>query len=311
MKKKLFTSLALAICLAPFAIHAQQDPMVSQYMFSSHFINPAYAGTHDFANITLLGRKQWVGFNGSPLTSFLSFDMPIETKNIGVGALLSIDRIGVTERTEAAGTFAYHLRLGEKAHLSFGLKGGVSYYRAKLTDLVVWDHNDQVFVNDINGKTLPVVGAGLYFYTERFYAGLSIPNVINFKPGTILNTTVNDAPLLERHYIGTIGYAIPAGKNLDIKPAILLKYVPNAPLQADLNLSFFFYKTLWVGAAYRTGDGLLGMFQYQATKNLRVGYSYDMAISKLQNYNSGSHEIMFAWDFVKVETLHYKSPRYF
>lgn len=308
MKK--FLSILLLL-VSPALVRAQQDPMVSQYMFSGHFINPAYAGSHPVANITLLGRKQWVDFDGAPFSSFLSFDMPVAKKRIGFGGLLSNDRIGVTERTDIAGTFSYHLPVGEKAKLAFGLRAGLLYYRAQLTKLTVWDQGDQVFASDINGKVLPGAGAGLYFYTQRFYAGLSIPNVINYKPETALSLTVNGSPLLERHYFGTVGYAIPAGKNLDIKPSLLVKYVNNAPVEIDYNLHFFFNKVFWIGASYRSKDGLVGMIEYQATKNLRAGYAYDMALTNLSKYNKGSHEIMIAWDFVKDESVRYKSPRFF
>lgn len=309
--KYFIRSFTFLVLLLPAMAAAQQDPMVSQYMFSGHFINPAYAGSHPYANVTLLGRKQWVGFSGSPFTSYLSFDMPIAEKHIGVGALVSNDHIGVTTRTEIAGTFSYHLRTSEKTKLALGLRGGISYYRAELSKLTVWDQGDQVFSSDINGKILPVCGAGLYFYSGRFYAGVSIPNVISYKSGTLLNMTSGESPDLERHYFGTIGYAIPAGKNVDVKPSLLVKYVTNAPVEIDYNLNVLFYKTLWVGGSYRSGDGLIAMAEYQATKNLRIGYAYDMSLTRLNKYNSGSHEIMVAWDFVKDETIRYKSPRFF
>lgn len=309
--KNLIRSFAIFAIFLPVLAEAQQDPMVSQYMFSGHFINPGYAGSHSYANLTLLGRRQWVGFEGAPFTTFLSFDMPVEKKHIGIGGLVSNDRIGVTDRTEATGSFAYHLRVTKKAKLSLGLRAGITYYRARLSKLTVWDGGDQVFSSDIKGKVLPVGGAGLYFYTERFYAGLSIPNVISYKPETFLEIGMNDVPRLERHYFGTIGYAIPAGENLDIKPSLLVKYAESAPVEIDYNLHFFFYKTLWVGASYRSGDALVGMVEYQATKNLRIGYAYDMSLTNMNKYNSGSHELMVAWDFVKDETIRFKSPRFF
>lgn len=303
--------LVLLICGAPLILSAQQDPMVSQYMFSGHFINPAYAGSHPYANITLLGRKQWVGFEGSPLTSFLSFDTPIKNTHLAVGALLSNDQIGVTKRTQISGTFAYHLHLSERARLSAGLSLGAQFYSAELSKLKIWDENDQVFTGDIAGKTLPVAGAGLYFYTRRFYAGMSIPNVISYKPGTTLYVSGIEAARLERHYFGTVGYAIPVTKNLDIKPSVFIKVVPKAPVSVDYNLHFFLYKMLWLGVSYRGGDGGVAMVEYQATKHLRVGYSYDMAFTNMRKYNSGSHEIMLAWDFVKDDGIRYQSPRFF
>jgi type IX secretion system PorP/SprF family membrane protein len=309
--KNLFYTLLFSLAIMPGIVHAQQDPMISQYMFSGHFINPGYAGSHPYANLTLLGRKQWVGFNGSPFTSYLSFDMPIENKRLGIGGLISADRIGVTNRTEVTGSVAYHLPVGPKAHLSLGLRAGVTHYNAFLNDLTYWDQSDEIFSSNVTSKFLPIAGAGLYFYTQRFYAGISIPNVISYKPETLLNAEMNNTPFLERHYIGNIGYAIPAGENIDIKPSILVKYVKNAPVEADYNLHVLFYKTLWIGASYRSGDAVVGMMEFQATKNLRIGYSYDITITPLRNQNSGSHEIMIAWDFVKDEDARFKSPRFF
>ncbi len=309
--KNLFTRiLVLLTCGAPLILSAQQDPMISQYMFSGHFLNPAYAGSHPYANITLLGRKQWVGFDGAPLTSYLSFDMPIKKEHIGVGALVSNDQVGVTKRTTLSGSFSYHLHLSERARLSAGLSMGAQFYSAELSKLKIWDTEDQVFTSDIAGKALPVAGFGLYFYTRRFYAGVSVPNVLSYKEGTALYVNNNIANI-ERHYFGTVGYAIPVTKNLDIKPSILVKAVPNAPVEFDFNLNFMIYKTLWLGAGYRQRDGGIAMIEYQATKNLRIGYAYDMAFTNLRRYNSGSHEIMVAWDFVKDNGIRYKSPRFF
>jgi hypothetical protein len=303
--------VAIALLLFGGTLAAQQDLMVSQYMFSGHFLNPAYAGSHDYANLTVLGRKQWVGFAGSPLSTYMSFDMPLKEKKIGFGGLISNDFIGVTNRTDVAGTFSYHLKIGAKAKLAVGIRAGVTYYTAKLSDLIYWDQQDAVFQNDIKGKVLPNSGLGVYFYLPRFYAGISVPNVINYKPGTAIALGITDAPHLERHYFATAGVVIPAGTNLEIKPALLVKYLPNAPIQADFNLNFLFYKTLWVGGSYRTGDGIQGMVEYQATEKLRVGYAYDFAFTSMNQYNSGSHEIMIAWDFIKEEKIRYRSPRFF
>jgi type IX secretion system PorP/SprF family membrane protein len=310
MKTKYIILFTLALFTGT-AMCAQQDPMVTQYMFSGHFLNPAYAGSHDYANLTVLGRRQWMGFDGAPFSSFLSFDMPISIKNIGVGGVVMNDNIGVTSRSEVAGTFSYHLKLSDKATLAVGLRAGVTYYRAKLTELQIWDQQDQVFMQNVNGKILPNSGAGIYFYMPRFFAGVSIPNVINYKEGTALALNIAGAPNLERHYYGTAGVVIPAGKNFEIKPSGLVKYVPGAPIEFDANINVLMYKTLWIGGSYRTNDGIQGIIEYQATPKLRIGYAYDIALTDLRRYNSGSHEIMIAWDFIKEEKIRYKSPRFF
>lgn len=296
----LFSSLAFA----------QQDPMASQYMFNGLYLNPAYAGSHQYYNVTALYRKQWVNFDGAPTTQILSVDGPLKNKNVGLGLLMSNDKIGVSKQSDFYGNFAYQVPLSSDLKLAFGLRGGGSYYRAELTKLTVWDENDQVFQSDINGEFLPNFGAGTYLYSEKLYLGLSAPHLLNYKPRTTFYVNKTDAPQLIRHYYLNGGYVFDHNQNVIFKPSFLLKYVTNAPMQADFNLNVLFHRLIWVGASYRTSDSFVGLLEIQATKKLRFGYSYDYPFNKLKSYNNGSHEIMVAYDF-GYNILKLKTPRYF
>jgi type IX secretion system PorP/SprF family membrane protein len=294
----------------PSMLFGQQDPMASQYMFNGLFINPAYAGSHQFYNITSLYRKQWVNFDGAPSTQILSVDGPLKNRNVGLGLLLSNDKIGVSKQTDFYGNYAYHINMGGGLKLSMGLRAGGSYYRAKLTDLTVWDENDEVFAKDINGEFLPNFGSGLYLYSSKLFLGLSVPHILNYKPRTTFYINKTDAPQLVRHYYLTGGYVFDQNENVIFKPSVLVKYVNNAPIQADFNLNVLFNKFLWVGASYRTTDSFVGILEVQANKKLRIGYAYDYPFNNLKKYTNGSHEIMIAYDF-GYNILKIKTPRYF
>ena len=288
---------------------AQQDAMVSQYMFSGMALNPAYAGSHKYANATFLARRQWGAMPGSPNTGFLSFDTPLANNKVGLGGVIVNDRIGVTNTTQLNGSYAYHLNVNETTKLSMGLSAGLSYYSAKLTDLTYWD-TDEVFQNDVRGAFLPNFGTGLYLYSKRYYVGVSIPHLINYDPTTTLNLKLDDVQKLVRHYYFNAGVAIELNEYLVLKPSFLIKYVPNTPIGFDLNTNLLINKTVWVGVSYRTNDAIIGIVEFLASEQLRIGYAYDFTVSDLRSYAGSSHELMVAYDFGK-EVVKMKSPRFF
>ena len=160
---------------------AQQDVLVSQYMFNHLLLNPAYAGTKDYMMASLLYRKQWVNFDGAPVTQVGSVHGPIGLTNFGWGALISNDKIGVTNRTDAYANGAYHIKLKNDLNLSVGIRAGGGYYSIKNSDLKYWDA-DKVFQSDKVSKFLPNIGAGAYLYSTKYYVGLSAPTLISYDP---------------------------------------------------------------------------------------------------------------------------------
>ena len=152
----------------------QQEVMISQYMFNGLVLNPAYAGTHPYWSTSVLHRSQWVGFDRAPVTQTLCIDGPIAKRKLGLGFTLTNDKIGLTKQMEAGANLAYKLFLGS-GNLSFGLRASVASYSADLTDAKIWDVEDPVYANNIQGELIPKVGFGAYYYTSKWYAGLSIP----------------------------------------------------------------------------------------------------------------------------------------
>lgn len=302
----------ILLLLTGLGLYGQQDILLSQYMFNQLVLNPAYTGSKDYVSTTLVHRSQWVGFEGAPVTQALSIHGPLPDRINAFGLMVANDHVGVTNRTDFFGSYAYHWKMTSKATLSLGLNGGISRYAARVQDLTIWDPNDELFTGGTRTNVLPNAGVGAYFYTPRFYAGLSVPHLISYDPREVFNMDISEVhiPHQRRHYFLTAGYAWVVHPDLVFKPSFLLKYVDNAPVNCDLNLNVLFKERLWVGASYRTGDAVLGLLELQLTKQFRIGYAYDYPISDLGNFTSGSHEIMIGYDF-GYDILKTKTPRYF
>ncbi len=305
--KRIFT-LLIVVLLAGSAM-AQQEPLFSHYMFNGLYINPAYAGSKEFVSTTLIARKQWTGFEGSPSTQIASLHAPLNNKKIGLGAVISNDKIGITNQTDFFASYAYHIPMSV-GKLSLGLSGGFSYFKSKFSELTVWDQDDPIYETNSLSNILPNFGAGAYYYSNKFYAGLSVPQILSYDPDQALHIKIDKVHKVTRHYYLTSGVIIPTGGELKLRPSMLVKYTPGAPLQYDINLNVLISDIIWVGASYRSSDAVIILLEYQVDKKLRVGYSYDMTLSDIRRYSSGSHEIVIGYDF-GFNVLKMKTPRYF
>lgn len=304
--KKLIVFIALLTAIPALA---QQEIMVSQYMFNGLFLNPAYSGTHPYFRTSMLYRTQWVNFDGAPETQILAVDGPVSKEKMGVGMIISHDKIGVTDETNIFGNYSYKLKF-EKSTLCFGIKAGVSSYKARLTSLSYWDRDDQVFNQDINRSLIPKFGFGAFYYGEHFYAGLSVPTLLAYDRDYNFNFDLEKASYFKRNYFLNGGYVFDIDESFKLKPSFLVKYLPYAPAQLDVNVSTMYRNMITLGFSYRTGDAVTGILEYQANQRFRVGYAFDYTTSTIRNYSSGTHEIMIGYDFGK-EVTKMKTPRFF
>lgn len=307
--KKIILSI-LALSFAFIKTQAQQDVMVSQYMFNGLLLNPAYSGSHKYFTSTLMHRSQWVKLEGAPITSILAVDGPIKNKNIGLGLILMHDQIGATDQTDIYANYSYHLKLGN-GKFSFGIKAGVSKYLFNTNELVYWDENDNIY-NQGNKQSawLPKFGFGMYYYTDKWFTGISIPTLIAYDKNYTFGADVNKSSLVDRHYLLSGGLIFKLNEDFKMKPSVLVKYVPTAPVQADININVLYKNQFWIGASYRTGDAISALIEYQTNFRFRIGYSYDFTLSNIKRYSNGTHEIMIGYDFGK-DIVKTKTPRFF
>lgn len=306
--KKIYIILISLVALVNQA-NAQQDPLTSQYMFNMLTINPAYAGSREVFSLTGNYRMQWAGAGSdlpnAPRTTFATFDFPIAKKNIGLGFMGFNDRAGIFNTTGGSADFAYRIRAG-RGILSFGLRARIQQFNADWTSALASAQNqgDPAFGTDFN-KILFNAGFGAYYNTDRGYIGLSAPLLLQPRIGEGINQGVQ-----ARHYFLTAGFVVGLSPSVKLKPSVLVRAVQGAPLSFDGNLNIWFCDRIAVGGSYRFGDGVLGMVEVQATPRFRLGYAYDLGLTNLRSYNSGSHEVMVRYEF-GVDKAKLTSPRYF
>ncbi len=290
------------------ALNAQGDALYTQYQFNKLAINPAYAGSRDGFSATAVYRDQWRGISGAPKTASLAMHTPVG-KRIGLGLQFLDDRLGVVEETGAWASFAYRLPAGNGT-LSLGLSGGAGYYRTRLAGTFIVDGNDPVLTAD-QQLWLPNAGFGIYYHSERFYAGVAAPRLLDndLRESSTAISGVQSGTQV-RHYNAMSGVVIDAGENLKFRPAVLFRYMENNPFQAEFNLSTLFLERFWLGAGYRSGGSIDSYFEFQASPSLSIGYSYDWVINELGGQTGGSHEFLLGIDLRKAERGA-SSPRQF
>ena len=183
MKKYFSPGIVGLMILFANVIWAQQDPQYTQYMYNTQVVNPGYVGSKLHTSIGLLGRSQWVNFEGAPQTGTLTYSTPLgQLENMGIGFTMVHDEIGPSVETNLTLDYAYNLRMSEKGQLAFGIKAGIDVLNVDFSKLNIPDSGQgDIFDVNIDRKLQPQVGLGAYYFTDKFYAGLSLPNIMKAK----------------------------------------------------------------------------------------------------------------------------------
>lgn len=303
----------VAFVLSGLSLRSQQDAQYTQYMYNTMSVNPAYAGSRGHISIAALHRSQWVGLDGAPTTQTLNLHSPISYKGVGLGISIVNDKIGPTSETYFDGDFSYTIYTSQEGRLSFGLKASAHLLDIRFSELNQ-DYSspggpDPTLQQDVDNKFSPNIGAGIYYHTQNFYAGLSVPRFLQTThfDGESLSTAREQMNL----YLIT-GYVFDLNTNLKFKPAILTKMVQGAPLQIDASANFMLNDKFIVGAAYRWDAAVSAMVGFHISNSFLIGMAYDKETTELgqATFNDGSFEIILRYDFIK-ELGNLKSPRFF
>ncbi|RMA57595.1 PorP/SprF family type IX secretion system membrane protein [Ulvibacter antarcticus] len=314
---KLTVLVLLLLALYSYTANAQQDAQYTQYMYNTLSVNPAYAGSRDVFSFLGLYRNQWFGNNikGTPKTYTASLHSPI-AKNVSLGLNATRDEIFITQETYLDLDFSYTLHLSEKGRLNLGLKGGahlldVDSKRAYEGAYNQGDPDAEVFIDN---KFSPQFGAGAYYFTDKFYLGLSAPNILeteHFDESSVDPNSTSSATAKEKiNFYLMSGYAFDINEDLKFKPAFITKLVQGAPLQVDISANFLINKKFTLGAAYRWSAAISAMAGFQLSDQLMLGIAYDRETTELSRYNNGSFEVFLRYEIFK-QNENMVSPRFF
>lgn len=298
--------LPVLCILFAVSVKAQQEPQYTQYMYNTLTVNPGYTGSTGNLEALLLHRSQWVGIDGAPQTQAFTIHSPVSDR-IGLGLSAINDRLGPADEFYVDGNFSYTIPVGVESKIAFGLKAGARILNIDWSRGRFFQEGDPLLNNNINNKVRASVGVGIYYYTDDYYIGASVPNFIRSDYyDDIQEATVSD----RLHYYVMAGYVFNLSDNLKFKPAVLGKIVSGAPVTVDASANFLIQETVTLGASYRWDDSASALAGFQISRSLFVGYSYDYSVTELNKYNDGSHEIILRFQLIP-KTTRIKSPRFF
>jgi len=313
-KSRLVTVLILFFLFA--GLYAQQDAQYTQYMYNTMSVNPAYAGSRGQLSAAALYRSQWVGLEGAPKTQTLNLHSPIRNSRLGYGISIINDNIGdgMVQETQLDAVLSYTVDVALDAKLSFGLKVGGNMLSLDFNGLNNFD-SENIQGDNIDNKFSPNFGVGVYYHTDKFYAGLSAPNLMETQYFDNSQRDPNSVQFLSKErmnfYLIT-GYVLDINNNFKFKPAVLTKVVGGAPLQIDLSASFLFNDKFSFGAAYRWDAALSGLVGFQLSDQFMIGLAYDRETTELggTQFNDGSFEVFLRFELVR-SFRRMVSPRFF
>lgn len=317
MKKLIIIAVVLLSVLSGYA---QQNSPFSQYIFNMMLINPAYVGTKQLISLNATYNTQWTGFKGAPSTQTVSAEGPIN-QNMGIGLHFLNDRIGAQYQQGLFASYSYIIKFNEKWRMSLGLAAGISNFTLDGSKLIIDNPDDPAIPKTKVSSVKFDSKAGLFLYSHRFYFGFSVTDLFAdvFKSKDLM------VAKQQRHYYITSGYVFDAGKNLKIKPSLLVREDFNAPTNVDVNLFFLIKERFWLGSTVRFGanifkepsldntlrhrDAMVFMTEWNITRSLRIGYAYTLSLTALQGYSG--HEIEVGYTFPKKADTKMRTPRYF
>lgn len=314
-KKSLFVTVFMLFFIIA-GLHAQQDAQYTQYMYNTMSVNPAYAGSRGQLSIAALYRSQWVGLEGAPKTQTLNLHSPIRNSRLGYGISIVNDNIGngVVQETQFDAVLSYTVDVSLEGKLSFGLKVGGHLLNLDFVGLRNFD-DETIQGDNIDNKFSPNFGVGVYYHTNKFYAGLSAPNLIETQHFDNSQRDANSVEFLSTERINfylITGYVLDMNNNFKFKPALLTKVVGGAPLQVDVSATFLFNDVFSFGAAYRWDAAVSGLIGFQINDQFMVGLAYDRETTELggTQFNDGSFEVFLRFELMR-SFRRMVSPRFF
>lgn len=298
-----FISIVLGI-----SSYGQQDAQYTQYMYNTVSVNPGYAGSRGHISMAALHRSQWMGLEGAPVTQTFNVHSPIGYRGVGLGLSIVNDEIGPTSETNFDVDFSYTIWTSTEGRISFGLKASASLLDIRFSELNQFT-TDPTLQQDIDNRLTPNIGAGVYYHTNKYYVGVSVPRIL--ETSHFQETTLSTAKEQMNFYM-IAGYVLDLNPFLKFKPTILTKVIQGAPLQLDLSANFMLNEKFILGAAYRWDAAFSGMAGFNISKKFLVGIAYDKETTELGSaaFNDGSFEVIFRYDFISTKN-NLKSPRFF
>lgn len=302
--KNLLIFLVGATCA--FQLNAQ-DPTFTQFYANPVYLNPALSGSTGCPRVSMNYRNEWPQLTGNYITYSLSYDSYAKNVSGGLGFIALHDQQGrgTISTTMIGAVYSYNLKVNRKFSMMFGARA--SYFQkyldwSKLTfgDMIDPRRGFIYQTGDVprgNGRRgFFDASAGIVGYTENFYFGIAGHHLNRPDESMILGTSK-----LPMRITGHAGANIKIGNrgrysnSTSIMPNVIYQY-QNGFQELSIG-TYVKYENFTVGAWYRNRDAFILCLGI-TTPKFKVGYSYDITVSKLgHGVSGGSHEVSLGFNF--------------
>lgn len=301
----------MALILVGMTASGQDDPQFAQYQFSRSLFNPAANGIEDGFSGLLMHRSQWVGFDKAPHAQGVSLQGGLRSINSGIGLNITNTGYGVTNALSIGLAYAYHLPVGKKNRLSFGIQGDLKVNSDNGSQLITTGNGDNVFQQDVTLYT-GNFGAGIMFHGERFFLGVSTTRFLDNRIDFGVKASYSNGFNAERiPFYVTGGYAFLLSPSISLMPSFMVRGQADQPFMADFNLNLRYKDIFWVGPYYRYEQAVGGMVGVNISKMIRIGYAGEFPMSGVAPHSKGSHEVFIGFNIRRKEVGNTPSIRYF
>jgi len=287
-------------------------PVYSQYLQNGLLINPAYAGSRGSLSGFLSYRLQWMGIPDAPVFQSVSLNAPMKNDKVGLGLMAQFMKFGFTKSQSIYGSYAYHIKL-RTGRISLGLRAGFDRSNTDYTGILTTTKDDPVFISNDKPYMLPNIGAGVYYFNDKLFAGASIPSFLSYRKNSSTGSVEAYQSFSTYDVIFSAGGLITFSPAVKFKPSVLIDYSFDKTkklTQFDINGNFIIGDLVWLGGSYRTSEQVMvGILQVQINPQFMFGFSYDYAAGRMSSYSKGSSEFIMRYEFgYKVSSA---NPRYF
>lgn len=279
-------SILILFILNWFNFNAQQEPLFRQFWNTKNFFNPATVGLNYKHQATFLARWQWIGVNGAPDSQLASYSVKLNKFHGGLGLSYLHDKIGFSNQNQLKVNYSYQIQLKNESVLSIGIAGGIANYRLDgiwVPPTTPIDPNLPVNFNQTNF----IADFGIAYSRKKFNTGISV---------TQLNRQANsDGYQYGEHFYVFADYIFGNSDGFQFKPQVLIR-TDLVKMSGDINLTSFYKEKYSLGIGYRNRDAFCLNVGWDIKRKFRIGYAYDITISKLNNgVSGGSHEFVLGF----------------
>jgi len=308
MKRIVLISFLLLLAVSGFSQNTLV-PSVSNYHLTWTTINPAFSGFRDAISVSSLYRSALFGSGLGPSDMQLNMHTPVGNSKVALGAVVAYNNIpDVQDMYSFMTTYAYRLYVGS-GRLAFGLSAGMYGVNGDLTNILLRDDpGDPAFPDDAYQRWFPNFGAGILYYTEKMFVGLSVPEFLSIpKDGQ----GIGEAKFENYRFILSGAYLFDFSKAFRLKPSMMIDYnQASTSFKASINAGLMDSR-VFIGGAYDYPNFAIALLNFQVSRQWLIGYAYTFNVGPVHKYLGGSHEVVLRWELRPIIPTIPDDPFYF